>query len=234
MKFIKYLFFLFCLFSVHNLICQPSEMDKNKWLDEDWHGFYNVTTFSVDLFKAPFINGMRTVCGYRLNPFIAIGGGIGLERYVGMKMYDTLTANLSLLPVFGEIRYTILNKKVTPVIALQGGYNFMLNRSSTEVLTWKEDIYPPYAYRIYDEYNYYHEGGFLFTVEAGVRAKLYKRFSVYFSADYSVWTMSGEYYKWTYEYLSAPGGTVKETYTHYTLPTMSYNQMLLFRVGIAF
>jgi len=201
---------------------------------ENPKGFYNVTTFSIDAFKGPVLNGMQSICGYRLNPFIAIGGGIGLERYVGMDMYDTLTANLSLLPVFAEIRYTILNKKVSPVIALQGGYKFQLNSSSSEVKTWKVDIFPDFAYSIYDEYDYYYQGGFSFTIEAGVKVKLYQRFGIYLSADYSVWTISGDHYKWTYTYLSAPGGSVKETTTHYTLPTMAYNQMLLFRVGIAF
>jgi len=237
MKLIRSSFFLFCLFSTYHLLSQPAETivhDKKNWLTEDSHGFYNVTTFSTDFLEPPVLNGMQTICGYRLNHFIAIGGGIGLERYVGMSMYDSLTANLTLLPVFAEIRYTILNKNVSPVIALQGGYKFMINRSSTEVTTWKEDILPPYAYRIYDEYDYFYEGGFLFTVEAGVRAKLYHRLAIYFSADFSVWTVSGDYYKWTYEYLSAPGGQPKETTTHYTLPTMAYNQMLLVRLGIAF
>ena len=236
-KFFISLLFLFCLFSAHHLLSQPVEttvQNEKNWLTEDKHGFYNVTTFSIDFLEPPVLNGMQTICGYRLNPFIAIGGGVGIERYVGMNMYDTLTANLTLLPVFAEIRYTILNKKVSPVIALQGGYKFLINRSSTEVNTWKEDIFPPFAYRIYDEYDYYYEGGFSFTIEAGVKAKLYQRLAIYFSANYSVWTVSGDYYRWTYEYLSAPGGQPKETTTYYTLPTMAYNQMLLFRVGIAF
>jgi hypothetical protein len=237
MKFFISLLFLFCLFSGQHVVSQPVETvvhNKKNWLVEDSQGFYNVTTFSIDPFKGPVLNGMQTICGYRLNPFIAIGGGIGLERYIGMNMYDTLTANLSLLPVFAEIRYTILNKKVSPVIALQGGYKFQLNRSSSEVSTRKVDIFPPFAYTIYDEYDYYYEGGFSFTIEAGVRAKLYQRLGIYLSADYSVWTMSGDHYKWTYEYLSAPGGLPKETTSHYILPTMAYTQMLLIRVGITF
>jgi hypothetical protein len=237
MKLLLPLVFLFCLFFAPHVVSQPAEpigQNKKNWLSENSKGFYNVTTFSIDAFKGPVLNGMQTICGYRLNPFIAIGGGVGLERYVGMDMYDTLTANLSLLPVFAEIRYTILNKKVSPVIALQGGYKFQLNSSSSEVKTWKVDIFPPYAYSIYDEYDYYYEGGFSFTIEAGVKFKLVQRLGIYLSADYSVWTISGDHYKWTYTYLSAPGGSVKETTTHYTLPTMAYNQMLLFRVGIVF
>jgi hypothetical protein len=237
LKFFLFLLFLFCLFSAHHGLSQPVETivhDKKKWLVEDSQGFYNVTTFSIDPFKGPVLNGLQTVCGYRLNPFIAIGGGIGIQRYVGMNMYDTLTANLSLLPVFAEIRYTILNKKVSPIIALQGGYKFQLNRSSSQVTTWRVDDFPPFAYTIYDEYDYYYQGGFSFAIETGVRVKLYQRLSIYFSADYSVWSVSGDHYKWSYQYLSAPGGQPKEITSHYTLPTLAYNQMLLFRVGIAF
>ena len=235
--FIKILFPVFCICSAP-VFCQtdlekPGDLKKN-WMADNDKGFYNVTTFSVDFFKGPVLNGMQTIGGYRLNLHIAIGAGIGLERYVSMKMYDTLTANLSLMPIFGEIRYTILDKKVTPVVALQGGYKFMINRSSTAVNTWQEDIFPGFAYRIYDEYDYYYEGGFTFTIEAGVKAKVWQRLAVYLSADYSVWTISGEFYHWMYEYLSAPGGQPKETLTYYTLPTMAYNQMLLVRLGIAF
>jgi hypothetical protein len=207
---------------------------KKRWLDERTHGLYNVTTFSVDPFYGPVFNGMQTIFGYKLNPWISIGGGVGLERYVNMKMYYDFSANLSQLPVFGEIRYTILDKKVSPVIALQGGYKFMINESSTQVTSWQEDIYPSYAYRIYSEYDYYHEGGFFFTIEAGARIMMYKRLALYVSADYSVWTVSGEFYHWMYEYLSAPGGSVKETTTYYTLPSMAYNQVFLIRFGVAF
>ena len=195
---------------------------------------YNVTTFSVDPFYGPVFNGMQTVFGYKLNPYIAIGAGVGLERYVNMNMYEDFNANLSQLPVFGEIRYTMLDRKISPVVALQGGYKFLINRSSTQVTTWQEDIFPPYAYRIFNEYDYYHEGGFMFAIEAGARMKVYRRMGVYISAAYSLWTVSGEFYHWMYEYLSAPGGSVKETTTYYTLPSMSYNQVLLLRFGFTF
>jgi hypothetical protein len=237
MKFFLPLICSIFVFSATHVASQSADAAiprERNWMAEGSKGFYNVTTFSIDLFEPPVLNGMQTICGYRLNPFISIGGGVGLERYVGMSMYDTLTANLSLLPVFAEIRYTILDKKVTPVIALQGGYKFLINRSSTEVSTYTVDIFPPYAYNTYDEYDYYDQGGFLFTVEAGVKAKVYKRFAVFFSADFSVWSVSGDHYKWTYQYLSAPDGQPKVTTSHYTLPSIAYNQMLLFRLGFAF
>jgi hypothetical protein len=96
------------------------------------------------------------------------------------------------------------------------------------------DIFPPYAYALYDEYDYYTQGGFSFTVEAGVKAKIYQRLAIFFSADYSVWSVSGDHYTWTYQYLSAPDGKPKITSSNDILPTMAYNQILLFRVGIAF
>ena len=200
----------------------------------DSQGFYNVTTFSVDFFKGPFINGIQTINGYRLNPYIAIGGGVGVERYMNMNLYDTLTANLSQLPVFGEIRYTLLNKKVTPVFALQGGYKFLLNRTSSQVNSWRVDIYPGYAWSDYDEYDYYHQGGYFFTIEAGIKARAYQWLAVYFSADYSVWSVYGDHYIWTYTYLSAPGGQPKETNSYSISPTMAYIHILLFRIGIVF
>ena len=230
-------FFLSVLFNPYQSSAQSVESDlpkKCNWLAEDSKGFYNVTTFSVDFFKGPLINGMQTINGYRLNPFIAIGGGVGIERYVNMNLYDTLTANLSLLPVFGEIRYTLLNKKVTPVVALQGGYKFLLNRPSSQITSYTIYIFPPYAWTSYDEYDYYTQGGFFFTVEGGVKAKVYKRLAVYVSASYSVWSVSGDHYTWAYQYLSAPGGQPKVTTSHSITPTMAYNQIVLFRFGIAF
>jgi hypothetical protein len=236
-KFFVSIFFFFSLCSYHEAIGQSDEaqsLKKFKWLAEDSQGFYNVTTFSFDFFNGPFVNGLQTINGYRLNPFIAIGGGIGLERYVNMDMYDTFTANLSLLPVFAEIRYTVLNRKVSPVIALQVGYKYLLNRSSTQITAWKVDIYPGYAWTTYNEYDYYTRGGLFFTIEGGVKAKVYKKLAVYLSASYSVGSVSGDHYLWAYEYLSAPGGEPKETTSREIHPAFAYAQMLLLRLGIAF
>jgi hypothetical protein len=206
---------------------------EHRWLEDNPRGFYNVTTFSADFFYSPVINGMQTICGYRLNPFIAIGGGIGIERYVSMKMYDTLTANLTQMPVFGEVRFTLLKGKISPVIALQGGYKFLINESSSQVASWDVAGYPP-SYTHYDEYDYYHEGGFCFTVEAGVRMKVYRRFAVNLSACYTVSSVSGDHYKWMYVHLVAPGGgDIVNTYLT-RVPTLAYQHILLFRLGFSF
>ena len=229
--------FLLSLFFPWYTMSQPGEkavQDKKNWLSDDRKGFYNVTTFSVNPLDSPVLNGIQSICGYRLNPYIAIGGGVGLERFVNLNMYDTLSANLSLLPVFAEIRYTILTSRITPVLALQGGYKFLLNRSSTQVSSWRVDVYPPYAWTTYDEYDYYSQGGYFFTVEAGVKAKIYERLGIYLSACYSVWSVSGDHYIWTYQYLSSPDGAPKETTSHSILPSMAYNQVLLIRLGISF
>lgn len=206
---------------------------KASWTAVDPSGFYNVTTFSIDFFKGPLINGIQTIAGYRMNPFIAVGGGVGLERYVNMNLYDTLTANLSQVPVFAEVRYTILDSKITPVIALQGGYKFLTNRTSSQVTSWDVEGYPP-SYTHYDEYDYYDEGGFCFTIEGGVKARMYKRFALYLSASYSVWSVSGDHYKWTYVHLVAPGGPEIIKTSHTIYPTTAYIHMLLFRLGVSF
>jgi hypothetical protein len=97
---------------------------KKDWMAENSKGFYNVTTFSIDMFKGPVLNGMQTICGYRLNPYISIGGGVGLERYVGMNMYDTLTANLSLLPFLLKSVTRSWIKKFLPFLLCRVGTNF--------------------------------------------------------------------------------------------------------------
>jgi hypothetical protein len=234
-KIIFALFFLLGSFSGFISYGQSNELNsqkKFKWMAEDSEGWYNVTTFSFDFFKGPLISGMQTIIGYKLNPHIAIGGGIGLERYVNMNLYDELTANFSLLPVFTDIRYTMLNKRVTPVIAMQVGYKFLLNRTSSQIASWDVPAFPP-AYTHYDEYDYYDEGGMSFTIEAGVKMKVYQRLGIYLSAAYSLWSVSGDHYKWAYAHLIAPGGPEVIQTSNTIRPTEAYNRILLIRLGIS-
>ena len=78
------------------------------------------------------------------------------------------------------------------------------------MVTWTDSIYPPYAWNDYYLYDTYLRGGFFFTVELGVKFKVYKRLGLYCSADYSLWSVSGENHYWIYQYV--PGeepGTIK-------------------------
>src|SRR5271157_2680689 len=71
-------------------------------------GFYNVTTFSPVTFNGQFLSGVQTICGYKVNKHLSIGGGIGYERFNSILTYDNFKANLSLLAVFADIRYSFL------------------------------------------------------------------------------------------------------------------------------
>lgn len=203
-------------------------------LNERPQGFYNITTFSVDPFLGPFLNGMQTICGYRINPHILIGVGTGLERYVSMPTYGDLTANLSLLPVFVDIRYIILEKKVSPVIALNGGYKILLNIPSSQLFSRIDTIFPGFAWNEFYEYDTYTHGGFFLTVEAGIKIPVYKRISIYGSLDYSVWSISGDHNEWLYQYLPDSNIGIKMIETHTVTKTLAYTHILLFRLGIMF
>lgn len=56
------------------------------------------------------------VNGFRINSFISLGAGIGLRFYTGAK--DLL------IPVYGNLRIKLLNKRVSPYASLSYGYSF--------------------------------------------------------------------------------------------------------------
>lgn len=208
---------------------------KLNWLDERSHGVYNVTTFSLFTFTGKSMNGMQTIFGYNFNPHISVGGGIGIERFTSMPMYDSLTANLSLMPVFADIRYTILKRRVTPVIGLNIGYKVLWNIPSTEVSEHFVWIFPPYAWNVINEYDIYTRGGLFITGEIGVKARIYKRLSLYCSVDYSLWSVSGDHYYWIYQYVPDENGgnkLLKEIL--YLSNTIAYTHVFQFRFGIVF
>ena len=205
-----------------------------KWMIEKPTGLYNVTTFNIDLLYPPVVNGMQTTFGYKFNPYVGVGAGVGIERFYHIHMYDTLIANLTMTPVFGEIRYTILQKRITPVVALKGGYRFLINYPNTQIRRWSEDIFPGFAWNTYEVYTEYTKGGFMFGVEGGVKARIHERLSLYLSAEFTQWSVSGYYYKWTFQHLSAPGGQVVDKTSYYYLPSIAYTETLFIRLGITF
>jgi hypothetical protein len=203
-----------------------STFAQSDWWTEKPTGFYNNTTFGIVTTRGNLFTGMQSSAGYKLNPHIAFGGGVGLERYTDTPTYDTLTANLSLLPVFAEVRYTILKKRVSPVVALNGGYKILLNVPSSQMISWTEVVYPGFFWTDFYEYDTYTRGGFFFTVEAGVKANVWKRLSMYLSADYSLWSIAGDHHYWMYEHA---GGNTTET--HEVSQTVAYTHVFVLRLG---
>jgi hypothetical protein len=200
------------------------------WLQEKPTGLYNVTTFSLNFFQGPVVTGMQTICGYKINPHLAVGGGVGLERFLSMPMYDDYHANLSLLPLFADLRYTVLNKRVSPVIAVNGGYKFMLNQFTTESLYTSKEYYPGYYWYDY-LYDTFTTGGPFFSVEVGVKAGIFRRFGLYASLAYSLWSIRGEQHDWYYKNLP---GVVTQKEIHNVENTLSYTHSFLIRIGFNF
>lgn len=190
---------------------------------------YNNTSFSIITFEGQYLNGMHTSFGYKLNPYIGFGGGAGLERYTGQPMYDELTASLSMVPIFAEVRYTALNKRISPVAAVKGGYKILTNIPSTEVDKWTFNIFPPYAWNTYYVYDTFTAGGFFFTTEVGVKANIYKHYHLFLSADYSLWSVRGDHHYWKYEYRET---NVKEI--HNVSETIAYTHAFSIRIGFGF
>ena len=211
-----------------------SEGGFQRWLVENPRGLYNNTSFAIVSGRGNLFSGMQTVFGYKFNPHLGIGGGIGIERLSNLPTYSYYTANFTFLPVFAEVRYTALKTRFTPVIALQGGYKILVNTPSSQMDEWMTWIYPPYAWNYYYNYDTYTRGGLFANLEIGVNARVYRRFGVYASVDYSVWSVSGTNHYWVYNATEFDPGKVTAVVTEYTQAVLAYQGIFLFRIGFTF
>jgi hypothetical protein len=200
-------------------------------------GFYNVTTFIPVTLSGQFLSGLQTISGYKINNYLSIGGGIGYERFASILTYEDFKADLSLLPVFADIRYTMLNGKFSPVIAVNGGYKFLLNKPSTQVrydTVYSNTIGVP-GRNDYSDYNIFAHGGPFITAEAGVRAMVFKHAGLYLAVDYSLWSVSGKYYLTNKQDLLGSDNIWRMTGSDETTDkSLAYVHMFLIRLGIVF
>jgi hypothetical protein len=142
-------------------------------------GFYNIMHFSLLLGTNQFTDGptyFRTAIapsftitnGYLFNEHWAAGAGVGFEIF-----------NYNLFPLFGELRYTLWDHKISPFVALKGGYSFANSKAiqyDELYLTW-----PPYNINDASLRNY---GGFMFNPEVGVKVPLNENSDLLFTAAY--------------------------------------------------
>ena len=235
--FLAVLFFICCCYDL-SFGQETGTPDKkgDPSFSEKSTGFYNVTTFSPVTFSGQFLNGLQTICGYKINKYLSIGGGIGYERFTSIPTYDNFKTDLSLLPVFADIRYTVLNRKFSPVIALNAGYKILLNKPSTQIHydTVYSNILGVSAQNDYSDYDTYKCGGFFITAEAGVKARVFRRVALYLAVDYSLWSVSGVYHLMNREYLLGSGGWVLTGSTETTDKSLAYVHVFLVRLGIVF
>ncbi len=195
--------------------------------------WYNVTSFSVITTGGDLFSGLRSSFGYPLNSYLSVGGGAGLERFTGIPTYGPYSANLSLLPLFAEIRYTALKGRFSPVAAVNAGYKVLLNIPSSNIYSYTYTIFPGIAWNEYHEYDTYTRGGLFLTAELGVRGLIDTRWGIYLAAEYSVWAIGGDHHYWEYQYLAKPDGTeIKEFYS--TSATLAYTHIFGIRVGFTF
>jgi hypothetical protein len=100
----------------------------------------------------------HTVNGYRIWPYLFIGAGLGIDRY--------LKFNQTFSPFYGRLQSEFLKSKVTPYAYIDCGYSYMWPRFT--------DGY----------FNYKNKGGMYICTGLGVKVYTRSRASVIFSAGY--------------------------------------------------
>lgn len=210
-----------------------NESAIQRFFNEKPEGLYNNTSFVIISERGNLFSGMQTAFGYKFNPHLGVGGGIGIERFTNLPTYSYYYSNFTLLPVFAEVRYTVLKSKISPVIALQGGYKFLINLPYSQTdysYSWGYEHLVLNESFIWDEYT---RGGLSLSAEVGVNCKIYKRFGLYASVAYSLWSVSGVNNEQIVQtiYMSSPP-VIKEW--HYTEAVKAYQHIFLFRLGFTF
>ncbi|MEI8006168.1 MAG: hypothetical protein WCI48_08170 [Bacteroidota bacterium] len=211
-----------------------SEGGFQRWMVEKPKGLYNNTSFAIVSERGNLFSGMQTIFGYKFNPHLGVGGGVGIERFSNLPTYSYYTGNFTLMPVFAEVRYTVLKTRFTPVIALQGGYKWLVNTPTTQMDEWMEWVYPPIAWNYFYNYDTYTRGGMFAALEIGVNAMVYRRFGLYASVSYSIWSVAGTNHYWVYQATEMSPGDVSAIATEYTQDVLAYQSIFLFRLGFTF
>lgn len=106
--------------------------------------------------------------GYRFNEHWAAGAGIGIEIF-----------DHNLYPLFAELKYTLWDHRISPYLAMKGGYafgNFKAKHYEELWLNWR-----PYYIEDATLRNF---GGLMLHPEIGVKVPLYDYCDLLFSAAY--------------------------------------------------
>jgi len=106
--------------------------------------------------------------GYMFNPHWAVGAGVGFEIF-----------DHNYFPLFAELRYTLWDDRITPFVAIKGGYSFC----SFETRHYNDLYLNWFPYYITDASlrNY---GGALFHPEIGVKIPLSHNSDLLFTVAY--------------------------------------------------
>lgn len=90
-------------------------------------GYYHLTQGGISIGNSttnwqndPVNGSLQTINGYKFNPYLAVGVGVGIDWYTLSRVY----------PIFADVRGSLLPKSsVTPIYFAQAGYGFGGSRS---------------------------------------------------------------------------------------------------------
>lgn len=184
------------------LVDKNTKEVNNRFFDRKTSGYYNVmqvnmmignvrtfnrTVYYPDYYPSPSSSMIGPVYSYpysenklRAIPSVTVTNGYMFNQHwaagigVGFEMYDH-----NLFPLFGEIRYTIWDNKISPFITIKGGYsfgNFKEKHHDELYLDWS-----PYYVSDVDFRNY---GGLMLHPEIGVKVPLSENSDLLFTAAY--------------------------------------------------
>lgn len=132
----------------------PAEYDSigihqdTKYFKAKSKGFYNISTFGLLIGKGTYDNtpvpSFTTVNGYKFNSGFTCGIGTGYEYF-----------DWSVLPLFADFRYYVLNEGFSPYIKAQAGYAFSIGKAASD--NWYYSIKETF-------------GGPMLSIGAGIRA----------------------------------------------------------------
>ncbi len=104
---------------------------------------------------------LRTVHGYRFFPYLFVGGGVGFDRYTAIFQ--------SYVPLFVRLQSEFLKKKITPFVAVDAGYSFLVQFSKQENIVYTKN-----------------EGGVYVAAMGGVKVYTRSRAAVSFQLGYTM------------------------------------------------
>lgn len=119
-----------------------------------------------------FSLGIKTVHGWRFSNYLFTGAGVSVERNFAYKQ--------TFAPVFLQLQSEFLKRRITPFVAAEIGYSFLIQEKKEQYLSYSKST-----------------GGIYFSAAIGARIYTQSSASFFFSAGYLFHKSSSE---WRYEY----------------------------------
>jgi hypothetical protein len=138
--------------------------------------FYTLSSaIYTPVYSYPYTRTRMTVApsftitnGYMFNEHWATGAGVGYEIF-----------GHSLFPLFAELRYTLWDSKISPVIIMKGGYAFGNFKA-----THYDDLYLEWSPYHVNDASLRHYGGLMLHPEIGIKVPLNENSDLLFTAAY--------------------------------------------------